>query len=69
MSAEVNPATVTSEVAQAERSGRTMLELRNLVMRFGGVTALREVDLTIKEGRSSRSSVRTAPARPRCSTW
>ncbi|GAA0834200.1 ABC transporter ATP-binding protein [Streptosporangium amethystogenes subsp. fukuiense] len=50
MSAEVNPATVTSEVAQAERSGRTMLELRNLVMRFGGVTALREVDLTIKEG-------------------
>ncbi|MGW0588838.1 ABC transporter ATP-binding protein [Streptosporangium sp. NPDC001682] len=50
MSAEVNPATVTSEVAQPERSGRTMLELRNLVMRFGGVTALREVDLTIKEG-------------------
>ncbi|WP_425428118.1 ABC transporter ATP-binding protein [Streptosporangium amethystogenes] len=50
MSAEVNPATVTSEVAQAERSGRTMLELRSLVMRFGGVTALREVDLTIKEG-------------------
>lgn len=55
MSAEVNPAEVKSAAAnpkavQAERGGRVMLELKNLVMRFGGVTALREVNLTINEG-------------------
>ncbi|MFD0883407.1 ABC transporter ATP-binding protein [Streptosporangium algeriense] len=32
------------------RSGRAMLELQGLVMRFGGVTALRDVNLTIGEG-------------------
>jgi branched-chain amino acid transport system ATP-binding protein len=44
---------VSAEVsaeAVPERSGRAMLELKGLVMRFGGVTALREVDLTINEG-------------------
>ncbi|MGS2640325.1 ATP-binding cassette domain-containing protein [Streptosporangium sp. LJ11] len=55
MSAEVNPAEVTPagtnpKAVQAERGGRVMLELKNLVMRFGGVTALREVNLTINEG-------------------
>ncbi len=55
MSAEVNPAEVTPagtnpKAVQAERRGRVMLELKNLVMRFGGVTALREVNLTINEG-------------------
>ncbi|MFF0574270.1 ABC transporter ATP-binding protein [Streptosporangium saharense] len=32
------------------RTGRALLELQGLVMRFGGVTALREVGLTIGEG-------------------
>jgi branched-chain amino acid transport system ATP-binding protein len=65
VSAEVNPAEVdpagttptgtdpvaaTPQAVQAERGGRVMLELKNLVMRFGGVTALREVNLTINEG-------------------
>ncbi len=58
MSAEVNPAGTTpagpdpeaAQPVQAERTGRVMLELKNLVMRFGGVTALREVNLTINEG-------------------
>ncbi|MGJ6963152.1 ABC transporter ATP-binding protein [Streptosporangium sp. G11] len=48
--AEVNPAGTTPKAVQAERGGRVMLELKNLVMRFGGVTALREVNLTINEG-------------------
>jgi len=48
--AEVNPAGKNLEAAQVERGGRAMLELRGLVMRFGGVTALREVNLTVNEG-------------------
>ncbi|MFC7643383.1 ABC transporter ATP-binding protein [Streptosporangium lutulentum] len=54
MSADVNadavqePEPVPAPIQ--ERSGRAMLELKSLVMRFGGVTALREVDLTINEG-------------------
>ncbi|WP_440064946.1 ABC transporter ATP-binding protein [Streptosporangium sp. OZ121] len=48
--AEVNPAGTNPKAVQAERGGRVMLELKNLVMRFGGVTALREVNLTINEG-------------------
>jgi branched-chain amino acid transport system ATP-binding protein len=45
-----DPAAATPKAVQAERGGRVMLELKNLVMRFGGVTALREVNLTINEG-------------------
>ncbi|WP_443075599.1 ABC transporter ATP-binding protein [Streptosporangium sp. NBC_01469] len=48
--AEVNPAATNPKAVEAERTGRVMLELKNLVMRFGGVTALREVNLTINEG-------------------
>lgn len=54
MSAEVNPAEVDPAEAkpavQVERAGRTLLELKGLVMQFGGVTALREVNLTVNEG-------------------
>ncbi|SNS10233.1 amino acid/amide ABC transporter ATP-binding protein 1, HAAT family [Streptosporangium subroseum] len=54
MSADVNAEAVQEPepepVQVQERSGRAMLELKSLVMRFGGVTALREVDLTINEG-------------------
>ncbi|WP_443078781.1 ABC transporter ATP-binding protein [Streptosporangium sp. NBC_01495] len=48
--AEVDPAATNPKTVEAERTGRVMLELKNLVMRFGGVTALREVNLTINEG-------------------
>ncbi|MGC5012837.1 ABC transporter ATP-binding protein [Streptosporangium sp. DT93] len=57
MSADVNPGGTTAEPTgtgptspSPERAGRDMLELKSLVMRFGGVTALRDVNLTIKEG-------------------
>jgi len=54
VSAEVNPAEVDPAEAkpavQVERAGRTLLELKGLVMQFGGVTALREVNLTVNEG-------------------
>ncbi|GAA3033069.1 ABC transporter ATP-binding protein [Streptosporangium longisporum] len=56
MSADVNPGGTTAEPTGTEsspspvRPGRDMLELKSLVMRFGGVTALRDVNLTIKEG-------------------
>ncbi|GIH95002.1 ABC transporter ATP-binding protein [Planobispora siamensis] len=42
--------TETSVAVGQERTGRPMLELQNLVMRFGGVTALREVNLRVDEG-------------------
>ncbi|WP_446697417.1 ABC transporter ATP-binding protein [Streptosporangium vulgare] len=55
MSAEVNPAEASPaetspKAVRADRAGRAMLELKSLVMRFGGVTALRDVNLTINEG-------------------
>ncbi|MBB2912934.1 branched-chain amino acid transport system ATP-binding protein [Streptosporangium becharense] len=57
MSTEVNPSAEAgpeagqgSKTVTARQTGRPMLELLNLVMRFGGVTALREVDLTVHEG-------------------
>nr|WP_326821542.1 ABC transporter ATP-binding protein [Streptosporangium sp. NBC_01756] len=40
---------MSAEVSR-ERTGRAMLELQGLVMRFGGVTALKDVNLTINEG-------------------
>ncbi|GAA4184466.1 ABC transporter ATP-binding protein [Streptosporangium oxazolinicum] len=48
--AEASPAATNPKAVQAERTGRVMLELKSLVMRFGGVTALRDVNLTINEG-------------------
>jgi branched-chain amino acid transport system ATP-binding protein len=52
VSADVNAEAVQEPepVPVQARSGRAMLELKSLVMRFGGVTALREVNLTINEG-------------------
>ncbi|GGL19859.1 ABC transporter ATP-binding protein [Planomonospora parontospora] len=41
--------TEASAAGQA-RGGRAMLELKDLVMRFGGVTALNDVNLTVNEG-------------------
>ncbi|GAA3166794.1 ABC transporter ATP-binding protein [Planomonospora alba] len=39
-----------ASAAERERGGRAMLELKDLVMRFGGVTALNDVNLTVNEG-------------------
>lgn len=66
--AEVNPAATNPKAVEAERTGRVMLELKNLVMRFGGVTALREVNLTINEEIFALIGPNGAE-RPRSSTW
>ncbi|WP_425581934.1 ABC transporter ATP-binding protein [Streptosporangium fragile] len=50
MSAGVNPEAGGASKAPARQIGGAMLELNDLVMRFGGVTALRDVNLTVNEG-------------------
>ena len=45
-----------------------LLVAEGITKRFGGVQALSEVSFTIREGRSTGSSGRTAPARRRYST-
>jgi branched-chain amino acid transport system ATP-binding protein len=42
------PSTVTAGAPVADR--RPLLELRTMTMRFGGVVALDEIDLTVREG-------------------
>ena len=42
----------------------TVLEARNIVKRYGHVTAVNGADFDLAPGRSSRSSATTAPASP-----
>jgi hypothetical protein len=42
-----------------------VLEVRGLVVSFGGFKAIDGVDFTVNKGESASSSARTAPARPR----
>ena len=41
-----------------------MIEVQHLTKRYGPVTAVDDVSFRAERGRSSDSSVRTAPARP-----
>ena len=45
-----------------------VLTVEGVAVRFGGVAALSDANLTVREGRSPGSSARTAPARRPCST-
>ena len=50
-------------------AGEILLSIENVSVSFGGVHAIRDVSFDIKKGEGAPpSSVRTAPARPRCST-
>jgi ATPase subunit of ABC transporter with duplicated ATPase domains len=48
--------------------GEVMLDLKNISLSFGGVKALTDISFDVRSMRSAPSSVRTAPARARCST-
>ena len=77
---KVRPVSPTTSVQRRWRSGCTMsdpggraasnplLEARSVSKRFGGITALHDISISITPGRSSVSSVRTARARRPCST-
>lgn len=45
-------------------SAPVLLEMRSITKTFPGVTALADVNLVVKEGRSTRSAARTAQASP-----
>lgn len=42
-----------------------LLELKNIESSYGNIKALKGVNLSVPEGKSSHSSVPTAPASPR----
>ncbi len=45
---------------------RNILEIKNLVVSYGGIEAVKGIDLKVEEGKLSPSSARTARAnRPR----
>ncbi|CAM5493026.1 hypothetical protein SVIOM74S_05132 [Streptomyces violarus] len=46
-----------------------LLVLDQVTRTFGGLVAVRVEHLEVSAGPSRRSSGRTAPARPPCSTW
>ena len=72
--AEGTPAEVQADravVAGVSRRGgrRALLEVTDLVTRYGAVEALRGVSLAVRAGRAGlRCSAPTAPASPRCSS-
>jgi ABC-type branched-subunit amino acid transport system ATPase component len=43
-----------------------LLDVENVSVRFGGLTALAQVSASVDQGEVVASSVRTAPARRRC---
>ena len=47
---------------------RALLEVRDLTLRFGAITAFEDVSFDVAAASCSPSSARTAPARARCST-
>ena len=46
----------------------SLLEIKELSKRFGGLAAVNNVDFSVNEGEILASSARTAPARARCSS-
>jgi len=61
--------TVVTEAALASRAaGVPLLQAEGVTMRFGGLTAVNNVSVTVNEGEIVGSSDRTVPARRRSST-
>lgn len=50
----------------ARRIGPVLMDLRNITLRFGGVTAIKDISFDIREGEIRAIIGRTAPENPRC---
>ncbi len=67
-----SPASAPRAPGESPALARTpvpLLEIRGVTKQFGGVHAVNDVSFRVEKGRSRRSSARTAPGRPRSSTW
>ena len=62
----LSPQTRAASPATGRRAGPPVLQARGLTVRYGRVTAIEDIDLTLTRVSWSRWSAATAPASPRC---